>query len=211
MKNRTLYSATTWAGYIGILTGIRPHCFSVSINYRLLNKSRFNNILKTLTLSWPVSYAVRHALESCYSYETAVEYFKKVPLISPVYITVCGVKKNEGCLITRNPEKTEHFISLDNLQSEEDSKLIYLAKDLGFILQTNCDWWLVENINDDDTIMSSRKRVESAIKSFKELNSIDEEEIANTIFLKPPIVNQLTIYITAMCPKNGYISARLSI
>jgi hypothetical protein len=159
-----LYTATTWAGYIGILTGVRPHCFSVSINYRKLTKNPFGNILKTLSLSWPVSYAVREALWSCHSYETAVEFFKKISLISPVYITICGVKKDEGCLITRSPDKVDHIISLNKFESENDPTLNYPAKNEKFILQTNCDWWLIDEIKNDETIMNSKTRFEQAVE-----------------------------------------------
>eukprot|EP01080_Neovahlkampfia_damariscottae_P007492 gene7492-11815_t len=97
---------------------------------------------KTEKLNWKSFYCAKKKIPKYVHYETAVEYLKNIQLISPVYITVCGVKKDEGCLITRNPTKSENFISLSNFQSDEDSKLVYPAKELGFILQTNCDWWL---------------------------------------------------------------------
>jgi hypothetical protein len=31
---KTVFLATTWAGYVGVLTGMRPGAWSVSINYR---------------------------------------------------------------------------------------------------------------------------------------------------------------------------------
>lgn len=29
-----VFTATTWAGYVGVLTGVRPRGFSVAVNYR---------------------------------------------------------------------------------------------------------------------------------------------------------------------------------
>jgi len=34
---RTLYSGTTWAGFVGLLTGMRRSEYSVSVNFRSLN------------------------------------------------------------------------------------------------------------------------------------------------------------------------------
>ena len=69
------FRATTWAGYIGILTGVRPGGFSVSVNYRrteVMNeeplKAFAKNLQRGLARHWPVSFLVRAALERCGSY-----------------------------------------------------------------------------------------------------------------------------------------------
>ena len=72
---RVAFRATTWAGYIGILTGVRPGGFSVSVNYRrteVMNeeplKAFAKNLQRGLARHWPVSFLVRAALERCGSY-----------------------------------------------------------------------------------------------------------------------------------------------
>jgi N-acylethanolamine-hydrolysing acid amidase len=212
MKNgKVLYSAATWAGYIGILTGMKPHSFSISINYRQLGKSPLNNLINTISMHWPVGYVVRQCLQTYTIYGNAVDYLQKALLISPVYITVCGTSKDQGCLITRSPSKSEHFISLKNgLKSEQDGNLVYLAQQEKFIVQPNCDWWLLNDIHDKDTILWSKSRVTQAIKFFNKMSTINEEEIANSIYVFHPIVNAYTVYITAMVPSKAYISTRLS-
>jgi N-acylethanolamine-hydrolysing acid amidase len=212
MKNgKVLYTASTWAGYIGVLTGMKPKSFSISINYRTLGHSPLNNLINTISMYWPVGYVVRECLQGCTMYSFAVDYLKNAFLISPVYITVCGIQKDEGCLITRAPSKSEHFISLKNgLKSEEDPNLVYLAQKENFIVQTNCDWWLLKDLKDKETILWSKSRVESAVKNFKRMGTINEEEIANTLYLFFPIINAYTVYITAMVPSNSYLSTRLT-
>ena len=33
-RDKTVFTGTTWVGYIGVLTGMKARAFSVSINYR---------------------------------------------------------------------------------------------------------------------------------------------------------------------------------
>ena len=54
--------ATTWAGYIGVLTGVRPEGFSVSVNYRRSEEMAENpvralltNVQRGIARHWPVS------------------------------------------------------------------------------------------------------------------------------------------------------------
>ena len=65
----TVFTGTTWAGYIGVLTGMRPLAFSASINYRRTRegsespiKAFMRNIYRCITGCWPVGYIVRETL-----------------------------------------------------------------------------------------------------------------------------------------------------
>ena len=68
-NKKTVYKATTWAGYIGILTGMKPNKFSVSVNFREVGESKLKNLWKSITGGWPVGYLVRMNLEQADSYE----------------------------------------------------------------------------------------------------------------------------------------------
>ena len=48
-------------------------------------------MIKGLTRSWPVSFLVRHVLESSTEYAGAVEALQASPLMAPTYIIVAGV------------------------------------------------------------------------------------------------------------------------
>jgi acid ceramidase len=166
-NKKTVYKATTWAGYIGILTGMKPEKFSVSINFREVGESKLKNIWKSLIGGWPVGYLVRMNLERADSYEyvyyllifsSAIKSFKTSQLIAPCYIIVCGVKKDEGCLITRNRDKSEHFISLDSLKSKENPDLEYLPEKDGFIICTNDDWWKIPKFTDEEDMERSTSK-----------------------------------------------------
>lgn len=106
MKNgNVIYYGTTWAGYIGILTGMRPNAFSVSINIKSGENGNFLN--KAITMldagqlkgtnnpnPWPISFLVRYVLESRKTYCDAVNKFKNAGLIAPAYIIIAGLYRD---------------------------------------------------------------------------------------------------------------------
>lgn len=69
--------------------------------------------------------------------------------ISPVYFTVCGKKKDEACIITRNP-------------GEELNRLEIAGKD--FLIQTNMDHW---SDNPEESILDSLGRRRIFKKAFE--------------------------------------------
>lgn len=95
-------------GYVGVLTGLRPGAFSVSINYRRSEAGNRNmlkgivtNMVKGLANAWPVSFLVREVLAQDANYERAVASLKLSSLMAPTYIIVAGVNQHEGCVLTR--------------------------------------------------------------------------------------------------------------
>lgn len=62
---KTVYSATTWAGYVGVLTGMRHGGWSVSVNFRVTEdwgslKGFLKNAWAGVTSSWPVGFLNRY-------------------------------------------------------------------------------------------------------------------------------------------------------
>ena len=51
------FVGTTWAGYVGLLTVMRPGCYSLSVNYRRNAKpSGLRNLWNAMTKCWPVGW-----------------------------------------------------------------------------------------------------------------------------------------------------------
>ena len=104
---RTVASATTWAGYVGVVTGLRVGAFSLSVNYRrteLMSEKPVAAFMKNLwgvvRSKWPVSYVLREVLtqEAPLSYSGVLRFFRGVHLVAPCYITVAGTAPGEGCV-----------------------------------------------------------------------------------------------------------------
>eukprot|EP01128_Nolandella_sp_AFSM9_P004950 TRINITY_DN2335_c0_g1_i2.p1 TRINITY_DN2335_c0_g1~~TRINITY_DN2335_c0_g1_i2.p1 ORF type:complete len:423 (-),score=76.88 TRINITY_DN2335_c0_g1_i2:311-1579(-) len=188
------YCGTTWAGYVGLLTGMSPGICSASVNFRVTNEgSLWTNVKKALSQSWPVGFLLRETLSSAKSFDQAVSYLSNSPLIAPVYYTVAGARAHEGALITRNVKKAEHTWSL---------------KDDGLIVQTNVDHFMDEDDDDAFDILDSYTRRKLARRLMENLTNWDIATFWN-IMSSPPIFNSLTIYGTYMSPASKYFETRL--
>jgi len=111
-NGETLYSATTYAGYVTILNGVKKGKFSMSLNQRELEDSE--SAIKSI-FSWvlgmragsPMAVVTRRLFEEeADSYEEARKYLETVPLLSPVYFILGGTSGDQGCVITRSPDRS---------------------------------------------------------------------------------------------------------
>lgn len=212
-KNKTLFTGTSWAGYLGILTGMRhpqtkrEESYSVSINYRQTPESYttpyaeyLRNIWRTLKGYWPVAYLVREVL--CYetTYYNAVECFQKAQLISPTYIAVCGQINIQGAIITRNRDPNEATY-VQHLHSSPS------------LIQANMDHFQDgkyknhEMKNDSkDThnmdIMDSRYRYSYVNLALNSKTRPTVDHMYKIMCMSPCYSRELTIYTTIMIPNS---------
>jgi hypothetical protein len=186
-NGKIVFGATTWAGYIGILTGMKPNQFGISVNYRNSNESYLNNVYHALKSAWPVSFLVRHVLTNCDDYEEAKFVLEEAEIISPTYFILSG--KNDGCLITRNRINRMKPLNLVNHNE---------------IVQTNIDHWS----NDPrENIENSIERREYAYEWINDLD-IDMDDLWDLMNQEPILVKN-TIYATGMCVAYNYYESKL--
>lgn len=114
---RLLYSATTWAGYIGILTAQRegPERYGAAVNFRSPDGTA------AVGGGLPVGLAVRQALERNESFQAFVEDVAQVPTMAPFYcLAVSGaraVQLTRGCQEElRRRELREEQVRLDAVE-----------------------------------------------------------------------------------------------
>ncbi|KAL8578828.1 hypothetical protein ACOMHN_022121 [Nucella lapillus] len=135
--NKTVYTAVTYAGYVGVLTGQRSQAFTVSVDQRGSKKRRLgpwwaNELTAILDKSSSfVSFLIRQALEESDTFSDACTKLSTTVTHAPVYIIVGGVHQGEGVVITRDREGALDRYYLDPLQASK-----------GGVLQTNYDRWV---------------------------------------------------------------------
>jgi len=183
-NGKTLYYATSWIGYIGILTAMIPDKCCISVNYRRTSDMTFQNLLKnvfnTMTMKYPIGYLVREICEN----ETNIDIIKmrlcNTQLISPCYFTVCYNKKYPE-IITRDPSS-------------------YKVHSHEYVIQTNCD-----NDKVEPNILYSVERRKLATKLIADvLNNFTSIKNMKDSLLVRPILNDETIYVTMMQLENDY-------
>jgi|SRR3989338_817406 len=191
-NGKTLFLATSWAGYVGILTGMKPKKYAVAINFRRTTGSMWENFQRIINSSWPVGFLVRHVLENMSSYDDALSYFKSALLIAPTYISIIGSKKGQSSIITRERDHVDNIIHLDSSNHSNPSP---------YLVQTNCDSFINSPYNYD--ILYSKKRLLQVENFFINSPSFDLNNLL-LLFSSPPILNHSTIYLTYMVPRKKH-------
>jgi len=190
-----VFYGTTWAGYVGVLTGMRPSAYTVAVNFRRTEKGTFwQNIKQSLSKGWPIGFLVRQVLDEDSTFLKAVGSLSSSKLISPCYFTMAGSGKNEGVIITRDREHEENRWTL----SEH-----------GDIVQPNIDHW---SSDPQFNIIWSIERRDWTRSCFKEmeLKNINADfSVMRDILQQYPCWNDETIYATFMCPKQFYYASYL--
>lgn len=81
------------AGHVGVLSGMVPGAYSVTINWAPPDG--------TPTLDFGPAFLLREVLETCATYPQAVEALKTTTLSAPVFYFVCGARPGQACVIER--------------------------------------------------------------------------------------------------------------
>ena len=216
IKNgNVLYTATTWAGYVGVLTGLRPGGYSVSVNYRRTELGDNNIISGILTNMkrgvaghWPVSFLVRDVLETRYSFDSAVGSLSASELMAPVYLTICGTCHNEGLVLTRDRQGTVTSDGVERCISER------LNGNGSSIVQANMDIDKSdskERKDDWQDICYSRLRrdyVKRALNGLK--GPVTINDLWSILSTSPGLAYD-TVYTTSMTPKTGELVTRVDV
>jgi acid ceramidase len=181
-NNKVIYKAHTFAGFVGVFTGMKPYKYSITINQRFAINGGFLGIMKwfrTKTPNWN-SLIVRDLLEGDYNYDYVVHTLSNAELIAPIYYIVGGLERNDGALITR-----ERYYNL----------MPVFLNSSKYVFQTNHDHW-IEPFYFDDRTTSGKKYLDENIHTIENI-----EQLLKT----KPTLNRITIFSSIMIPKYDYM------
>jgi len=177
-NGQTVYTGSTFAGYVGLLTGMRNDRFSISVNQRF-DSDILGNLREILEdpNAAIISFLIRDVLEKGSSFPDALNTFVTHDLIAPVYLTMGGVKPGEGAVITRARNYTMDLWQL-NVSS---------APSEWYLCQTNYPHWQPDPWWDSRRIpcnegMNSMGRDNLSLQGMYQVLSI------------PPVLNAQTTY-----------------
>ena len=177
---KTVYKGTTFAGYVGLLTGMKPNKFTVSLDQR--NKGDWqNNAFQAYQsgTSGIIAFVIRDVLESNADFSEAVSALSSTHSIAPCYIIVGGLKDDEGAVITRNQTTAIDVWRLD------------ITNDRWFLVETNYDHW--------NPPPNSDNRRDPANNMMREIgrSKLDAASMFQ-ILSTAPVLNFGTMYTTIM-------------
>lgn len=188
-ENQTVFCATSWVGYIGVLTGMIPGKYSIALNYRRADGGIFRNISRALKLNWPTGYLIRWIMESQLDFDTAKETLEESQLISPCYFSLCR-DTGRSYVIVRDCDRCKKVVGSNSL-----------------LIQTNID--PDSDKNDENILWSIQRRKLARMIVTEKRGSWDGYEHILNDLNKWPIINEETIYVTLMDPQSGLMINRL--
>ncbi|KAI5702678.1 hypothetical protein M8J75_002944 [Diaphorina citri] len=196
VKNKeVLFSTTTFAGYLGILTALKRNKFSLTINERFKLNGGYIGltewILGRRNHRW-MGLLTRQVMEEADSFKAAQKMLIEPDLIAPVYFILAGTKGNQGTIITRG-RSDSNILDIGSNRTRNFQSW--------FLVQTNYDNWLNPPFYDD--------RMGPAVTC---LNKWGQKNPKNTLFnvlSTRPVLNKLTVYTTIMNPAQGTFESQI--
>ena len=189
--NKIIADTTTWAGFIGFMTIVKPGICSISINHRLnYYIEPHRNLWGMLAGRMTISYLLRKAVLENDNFEDIVNMLKKTPLSAPCYITIGSVMFQDSMILVRE---------------RNDCKTYYMNTNVGYLVQTNID------PDDNRESMNRNKSIErrsifgNYIYPNIHQDTDDYHDKLMKLFLTYPIIKFNTIYACIMEPSNDSI------
>ncbi|KAK2169189.1 hypothetical protein LSH36_12g34021 [Paralvinella palmiformis] len=131
-QGKTVFKSVNFAGYIGIVTGIKSKLFTLTMNDRFAIDGGYVGILEWILgirdSRW-IGFLTRDVMENATGYEMAKHMLTDTPLLSPTYFILGGNSSRQACVITRSRKKALDVWDLGTRNSS------------WYILETNYDNW----------------------------------------------------------------------
>jgi len=185
---KTQFKTTTFAGFVGALSGIKPGAFSVTIDTRFYPGGigdMFYEIIaaieeKNASL---VSFLSRQVLARENDFKSALINLSNDELIADVYYILAGVSAGQGAVISRNRINATDVWLLD-------------SPSRWFEVETNYDHWEQPPWFDDRVVPAN-----------KAMNAIGQKDISLaglfSVLSVKPVLNLQSTYTILGVPKNG--------
>jgi acid ceramidase len=184
----SLYNTSTFAGFLGLLTGAKEGAFSLSVN------SRYNEQLDVYLLEWlqgkyvgtELTMFLRDVMTTNATFADALATAQTARLVGPAYIIIGGIAAGEGAVVSRAATHTVNTWTLADA----------MAGGAYYVLETNYDRWKPAPIFDDRRIPAQRCLNDTT------QNGISISQMYN-ILQAQPVRNQLTTQTVLMQPSIG--------
>ena len=200
----TLYKQTTFKGFVGTHTALKPDVISVTIDTRF-DKGFDSGLIEWLAFpkldhSTELTLAVRSMIERSDSYEAALATINQTELLGPAYIILGSPKSGQGAVVVKGETKFLHegnTVEIDTLEAQ-------IANGSSFLVQTNYDG----DVTGDKPASRIDDRRDPAKKCMKQLGQAGTGFAGlYNLLSSTPNLNALTAYTTLMNIQTGEFEA----
>ncbi|EFX76266.1 hypothetical protein DAPPUDRAFT_306210 [Daphnia pulex] len=187
---QTVYKSVNFAGYVGVLTGMKPQQFTLTLDERFSMEGGFVGIIRWLlgdrSANW-AGFLMRDVLEKADSYHQALSTLTTSKLLAPVYFILAGNASDQGVIITRGRIEADVLFMGRGSVSQVST---------WFLVETNYDHWNQPPFFDDRRTPA----IQCLDKMGRETASLSG--IFNVLSTKP-VFNKLTTYTCLMDVSTG--------
>jgi len=197
---KILYEAISLAGYLGVITGMKPGAYSFSIDdYSIPGEAtRIENITdvvfglaQLLRRKLSPTYVVRKGFETIDDYDGFVEYLKETDTLSRAFYIVAGVKPGQGTVITKFRNRVQNQTSLSD------------EKGRWHVVQSNYRGDIPDPA--DDNRATAARDFLNAIG----VDKINHQNLFDDVMSVYPLFNNETIHTSIMQPSTAYFNTTI--
>ncbi|MDB5313151.1 MAG: acyl-coenzyme A:6-aminopenicillanic acid acyl-transferase [Gemmataceae bacterium] len=176
-------------GYVGVLSGMVPRAYSVTINWA--PPAAFPSF------EFGPGFLLRDTLETCDTYDAAVERLTRTPLSTSVFFTVCGTEKDQACVVERTPREAAVRTTTGPVLAQANHHVA------GRFVKNNDGLPKGEEGEEEFSVDGSGRRAETLARVLTEIRSACGLEAAAHVLDAPGVLNPLTCQQMAFCPRTG--------
>lgn len=192
-KGRRKFVTVGILGFVGVLSGMLPRKYSVTINWAPPSgRPQFD---------YGPAFLLRKVLEECDTYDDAVYCLKHTVLSTSVFFTVCGTKRNEACVIERTKRhavvrklngpaliQANHYVTK---RFQKNNELMFDAEDEEYC--SSYEYSVARSITLEKYLL-------------KAIHAPDLRGIASCLHRKP-VCNEITEQQMIFCPRTNEVIA----
>jgi hypothetical protein len=187
--SREFYSVGV-PGQVGVLSGMLPHAYSVTINWA--------PPVAFPTFDFGPTFLLRDALETCESYDALVRMLTETKLSTSVFFTVCGTSPGQACII----ERTQNDFVVRPIAESLVQANHHVAPQFN---ENNAD--ILEPTPGEEvfSLDGSLKRVANLTEMLAEIPADCTLDTAVAALQRPTVLNGDTCQQMVFCPGRGEI------
>jgi hypothetical protein len=167
-----------------------PHAYSVTINWA--------PPVSFPSFHFGPGFLLRHTLQTCDSYETAVRTLTRTPLSTSVFFTVCGTEKDQACVIERTQQQAA-VRSMTGLVLAQANHHVAAR-----FARNNEELEVVEG-EEEFSLEGSTCRADTLCRLLSAIRSPSTLRYAAEVLDIPPVLNKLTCQQMVFCPRTGEV------
>jgi len=189
---KTVFKTVNFAGYVGVLTAIKPNTFTLTMNERFdVSDPGFVGIMEWINGDhsghW-MGFLTRTVMENATSYAEAYHMLNDTKMLAPAYFILAGNNSKDASIISRSRAKAINVLPL--------------TKPSWFLLQTNYDNWKETPFFD--------KRREAGNHCMNQMSILGTSfKGIFDVLSSQPVLNKLTVYSALMTVDDGHLETWL--